>query len=52
MRRLIHRARWGVLFNWRAAWIGAHRSEHNRRTCVNVLPCVTVWFIENGGTRP
>lgn len=33
-------------------WVGAHYSKHNRRWCINVLPCVTVWVALKGGKRP
>jgi len=42
----------GVLFNPGAVWIGAHYSPFNRRWCVNLVPCVTVWLALPGGKRP
>lgn len=33
-------------------WVGAHWSKHNRRLCVNLLPCVTLWFTAVGGKQP
>lgn len=42
----------GVLINWRALWIGAHWSAANRRLCVNLVPCVTIWVALPGGKVP
>lgn len=33
-------------------WVGAHWSKHNRRLCVNLVPCLTVWFVLAGGVVP
>lgn len=49
---LLRRPTWGVLFNPGALWIGVHYSPGNRRACINVIPWITVWFIQRGGTRP
>ena len=35
-----------------SAWIGAHWSPYNRRWCINVLPCVTLWVALSGGRAP
>ena len=42
----------GAFVNWRSWWIGAHYSPNNRRWCVNVLPCITVWLTLPGGNEP
>jgi hypothetical protein len=42
----------GLIFNKGALWIGAHYSPFNRRWCINVLPCVTLWIALPGGTAP
>ena len=42
----------GVLLQPGALWIGAHWSRRNRRWCINVLPCITVWITLRGGTAP
>ncbi len=52
MIRLIHRNRWGLLFNYRALWIGMHGSKPNGRLCINLLPCLTVWVCRPGGKQP
>lgn len=44
--------RWGVLFRWGSCWVGAHWSPHNRRWCINLLPCVTLWITLEGGKAP
>ena len=43
---------WGVLVNTNALWVGAHYSNANKRWCINVLPCLTVWFTKRGGNAP
>lgn len=42
----------GILFNQGALWIGAHYSPFNRRWCLNLFPCVTVWIALRGGKQP
>lgn len=42
----------GVLLNWHAGWIGWHYSEHHKRLCINLIPCVTLWWTKPGGTLP
>lgn len=42
----------GVLVNPKALWIGGHYSEHHKRWCINILPCLTVWWAKPGGYLP
>ncbi len=42
----------GVLFNWKACWIGAHYSKRDKRLCVNLVPCLTIWWAQPGGNTP
>jgi hypothetical protein len=42
----------GVLVNTNALWVGAHYSAATKRWCINVLPCLTVWFTKRGGDAP
>ncbi|AGR48101.1 hypothetical protein SmphiM12_469 [Sinorhizobium phage phiM12] len=42
----------GVLFRLGSLWIGAHWSPHNKRLCLNLIPCVTVWITLPGGITP
>lgn len=42
----------GLLFNLGALWVGAHWSRHNRRLCINLLPCLTLWVTLPGGNEP
>ena len=42
----------GVLVNTSALWVGAHYYNATKRWCINVLPCLTVWFTKRGGTVP
>lgn len=51
-RRLVHKARFGLLVNRGACWVGWHYSPYNKRVCLNLIPCVTVWIIGRGGIRP
>lgn len=40
-----HRGGWGIKFNKYAWWLGAHYSEYNKRLCITVLPCVTLFIV-------
>lgn len=42
----------GLLFNIRSLWVGAHYSSFNKRLCVNLVPCVTLWVCLPGGKVP
>jgi hypothetical protein len=42
----------GLLWNWRAVWIGWHHSKRDKRLCVNVVPFLTVWYVKPGGMLP
>lgn len=42
----------GLLFNPSAWWVGAHWSSHNKRLCINLIPCLTVWVTLPGGGLP
>lgn len=33
----------GVLFNPKAFWVGAHYGSKDKRLCLNLLPFVTLW---------
>lgn len=44
--------KWGLKFQLGGAWIGAHYSPYNRRWCINLIPCVTVWVTLKGGKVP
>lgn len=44
--------KWGFLFNPHAFWIGAHYSPYNRRWCINLVPCVTLWVVRPFGNVP
>lgn len=33
-------------------WLGAHYSKHNRRWCINLIPCCTLWITLKGGKTP
>lgn len=42
----------GLLFNWRALWVGGHYSKRDKRLCVNLVPCLTFWWVKPGGKLP
>lgn len=42
----------GILFNSGAWWIGAHYSQYNKRLCINLLPCLTIWTCAADGKEP
>ena len=42
----------GILLRSGSLWVGAHWSAHNRRWCINIIPCVTLWVALPGGTPP
>jgi hypothetical protein len=42
----------GIIFRWGSLWVGAHWASYNKRLCVNLLPCCTVWMIWEGGKEP
>jgi len=44
--------RWGVLFRWRSFWVGLHYSTSHKRFCLNLIPCVTIWWTRKGGDVP
>ena len=42
----------GLLFRWGSFWIGAHYAANHNRLCVNLVPCITIWFVGKGGDLP
>ena len=42
----------GIITRRGSAWVGVHYSSYNKRFCINVIPCVTFWFILRGGKAP
>lgn len=42
----------GILFRLGSFWMGAHWSSYNRRWCINLIPCVTLWVTLPGGKTP
>lgn len=44
--------RCGIICRLGSAWVGVHWSPYNRRLCINVVPCVTVWVTLPGGNVP
>ena len=42
----------GILYRWGSLWVGVHWSLENRRICINLIPCVTLWVVLAGGKVP
>jgi hypothetical protein len=42
----------GILFRLGSIWMGAHWSAQNKRLCINLIPCVTLWVVLPGGAVP
>lgn len=42
----------GMLTRAGSFWIGAHWSTYNKRLCINLIPCVTIWVTFKGGITP
>lgn len=42
----------GILVRKYSAWIGVHYSPYNKRWCINLLPCITIWIVKPGGVIP
>lgn len=42
----------GVLFRLKSFWIGVHYSDHTKRFCINLIPCITIWVILKDGVVP
>lgn len=41
--------RFGILFRKESFWIGLHYSKACKRFCLNLIPCITIWFIKKDG---
>ncbi len=39
----------GLLFRWGSFWMGVHYSKACKRYCINLIPCVTIWYTKNNG---
>lgn len=44
--------KYGILTRLGSFWVGAHWSPHNKRLCINIIPCVTFWVVWPGGIAP
>lgn len=42
----------GLLWNWRACWVGYHYSARDKRLCVNLVPFLTIWATAPRGNLP
>lgn len=39
----------GILFRKESFWMGVHYSKECKRYCLNILPCITIWWTKKGG---
>ena len=44
--------KYGLIFQKGAWWLGAHYSEDNKRLCINIVPCFTIWIAAKDGAVP
>ncbi|UUR56206.1 hypothetical protein pXoo2106_17 [Xanthomonas phage pXoo2106] len=44
--------KWGWLVRKESFWFGVHYSPHNKRWCINLIPCCTFWITKPGGNTP
>ena len=42
----------GIVLRLESFWVGCHYSAFNKRYCLNIIPCVTIWWISEGGKVP
>lgn len=42
----------GFLFRLGSWWLGCHYSYKERRFCINLIPCFTIWICMPGGEIP
>ncbi len=42
----------GIIIRLKSFWIGCHYSDYNKRYCLNILPCITIWWISKTGNSP
>ena len=42
----------GIIFQRGALWIGVHYSPAEKRYCINVVPCLTIWIATAEGRGP
>lgn len=48
----LRKLRSGWVFNPNGWWLGVHYSSYNKRYCINVIPCITIWVVKPGGKIP
>lgn len=50
--RTVDKFTWGILPRLGSFWIGFHYASKNKRLCINIIPCLTLWFVWPGGVLP
>lgn len=41
--------KYGILFRPQSFWIGIHYSIACKRYCLNIIPCITIWWCNEEG---
>ena len=44
--------KYGLIFQVGAWWLGVHYSDYNKRYCINLIPCFTIWVAMPDGHTP
>ena len=42
----------GLIIQFGAWWLGIHYSTEEKRFCINLIPCVTIWIALPSGRGP
>lgn len=42
----------GILPRLGSFWVGFHWSPYNKRLCINLVPCLTIWVALKDGNTP
>lgn len=49
---LIFGDKYGMIIRLKSFWIGVHYSDYNKRYCINIIPCITIWWTKKHGRAP
>ena len=42
----------GIIYQRGALWLGVHYSPNEKRYCINIIPCLTIWIATAEGRGP
>lgn len=45
----LERRHYGWLWRKESCWVGCHYSKECKRYCLNIIPCLTIWWTKEGG---